>query len=404
MLYSPQNIAFEDREATMRERRYDIDWLRVIAMLAVFVFHCTRFFDPEGWHLKNPEQSELLFIAMRGLIWPWVMELFFLVSGAGSWYTLHSTPAAAYLWNRVKRLLIPLYTVGLLIMLPPQFYFELLTNAGYRGGFWRTIPRYFAGFGLPGISSNPAKLLPIPFSGHLWFLQYLFLISLITLPLLLYLKSERGQHWITCLAGWCNHFGGIFVFVIPLALVLLGLRWFFGSQRSWPDLLWYMIYFVIGYVIAADQRFTDAFRRHRWVCFPLWLVGFFGGIGFLVLVLGYKILPGHQPFSLIYVLFQIVWSISSWSAVVFMLSIGARYLNFNHKVLAYGNEAVLPFYLFHQTVILAVGYFVIPWNMGILPKILIIAAISFPLILALYELLVKRYSVMRFFFGMRPKE
>ena len=41
--------------------------------------------------------------------------------------------------------------------------------------------------------------------------------------------------------------------------------------------------------------------------------------------------------------------------------------------------------------------------MGILPKLLIIAAISLPLILALYELLVKSFNVVRFFFGMRPK-
>jgi peptidoglycan/LPS O-acetylase OafA/YrhL len=388
----------------MNERRYDIDWLRVIAMLAIFVFHCTRFFDTEGWHLKNPEQSAVLFIAVRGLIWPWVMELFFLVSGVGSWYVLQSKPAGAYLWDRVKRLLIPLYTVGLFILLPPQFYFDLLTNAGYRGDFWGAIPRYFAGFGLPGITSDPAALLPFPFSGHLWFLQYLFLISLITLPLLLYLKSEPGQHWIATLAGWCDRRGGIFLLMIPLALVLLGLRGLFGAQRSWPDFLWYTIYFVIGYIMAADQRFTDAFKRHGWLCFALWLVGFFGGLGFLVLVLGYQSLPGPQPFSWMYVLYQIVWSISSWSAVVFMLSIGARYLNFNHQVLAYSNEAVLPFYLFHQTIILAVGFFVIPWNIGILPKFLIITAISLPLILALYELLVKRFNVVRFFFGMRPKK
>jgi surface polysaccharide O-acyltransferase-like enzyme len=86
-----------------------------------------------------------------------------------------------------------------------------------------------------------------------------------------------------------------------------------------------------------------------------------------------------------------------------LLSIGARYLNHNHKVLAYANEAVLPFYLFHQTVILAVGFFVIRWNLGILPKLLIVTAVSFPLTLALYELLARRLNTIRFFFGMRPK-
>jgi glucan biosynthesis protein C len=86
------------------------------------------------------------------------------------------------------------------------------------------------------------------------------------------------------------------------------------------------------------------------------------------------------------------------------LSLGAKYLNFNNQALAYANEAVLPFYLLHQTVILCVGWFVIPWNMGILPKFLIIAVVSFILIMALYELLIRRINIVRFFFGMRPKK
>ncbi len=80
----------------MQERRYDVDWLRVIALLAVFLYHSTRLFDPEGWHLKNPQQSMALFITMRGLIWCWVMELFFLLSGMGSWYALKNRKAGAY--------------------------------------------------------------------------------------------------------------------------------------------------------------------------------------------------------------------------------------------------------------------------------------------------------------------
>ena len=87
-----------------------------------------------------------------------------------------------------------------------------------------------------------------------------------------------------------------------------------------------------------------------------------------------------------------------------MLSLGAKYLNFNNRVLVYGNEAVLPFYLLHQTVILCVGWIVIPWDIGIVPKYLIIAVISFALIIALYELLIRRFNIVRFFFGMRPKK
>jgi hypothetical protein len=332
------------------------------------------------------------------------MELLFLLSGAGSWYALKSRTATEYLYERFKRLLIPVYTVGLFILLPLQFYFELVTDAGYSGTFWQIIPRYFARLHPPQITSWPEMLLPIPFSGHLWFLQFLFLVSLVTLPLLLCLKSEWGQRWIEKLAGWCDHRGGIFLFVIPLALILISLRGLFRGQNSWADFLWYAIYFIIGYVIVADKRFAKAFNRHQWVCLFLWIIGFFGGGGLFVLALGYDPMPGNESLSFIYVLYQIVWSIASWSAVVFMLSLGAKYLNFTHKMLAYSNEAVLPFYLFHQTIILIVGFFVIRWNIGILPKFLIVTVISFALILVSYKLFVKPFDIMRFFFGMRPRK
>jgi len=394
----------------MKERRYDIDWLRVIAMLAIFIYHCSRFFGTEGWHLKNPEQSMVVFVLTRGLIWPWVMELFFVLSGVGTWYALKSRTGGQYLWERVKRLLIPLYTVGLFILIPPQVYFEAVTNGGYTGTFWEMLPFYYSrildGFFdiFPHAINDPAKLVPYGFSGHLWFLQYLFLISLVTLPLLIYLKSEGGQRWIDRLAGWCDRRGGIFLFVIPLTLVLICFRSLFSGGRSWADFLWYAIFFIFGYIMVADKRFTESIKRYGWVCLALWLVGFFGVLSLIVLVLGYDPMPGNEPFSLIYVLYQIVYSIASWSAVVFMLSLGAKYLNFNNKFLAYANEAVLPFYLLHQTVILCVGWFVIPWNMGILPKYLIIAVVSFALIMGLYELLIRRFNIVRFFFGMRPKK
>jgi hypothetical protein len=299
--------------------------------------------------------------------------------------------------------------VGLFILLPPQAYFEAVTNEGYTGTFWEYLPGYYSSLPADILGIAPRELhdaqflVPFGFSGHLWFLRYLFLISLVTLPLLLYLKTEPGQRWIERLAGWSDRRGGIFLFVIPLALVLICLRFLFRGGRTWADFLWYAIFFLIGYIMAADNRFTNSIKRHGWVCLILWIVGF-SSVGLIAGVLGYDLYPGMEPFSLVYVLVQILWSITSLSAVVFMLSLGAKYLNYRNKVLAYGNEAVLPFYLLHQTVILCVGWFVIRWAMGIVPKYLIIAAVSFVLIMALYELLVRRFNIVRFFFGMRPKK
>jgi surface polysaccharide O-acyltransferase-like enzyme len=348
--------------------------------------------------LKNVEQSVIVDVLRVGLVWPWVMELFFLLSGVGSWYALKSRTGGQYLLERVKRLLIPLYTVGLFILLPPQYYFRVVTNAGFTGTFWEAMARYFGRLGRFSVAA-PNGLLPLPFAGHLWFLQYLFLISLVVLPLLLYLKSEGGQRLIGRLAGWCDRRGGAFLFVIPIALALIALKYHFQGSRTWAEFVYYALYFSIGYIMPADVRFTESFVRHRWVCLALWVVAF-GGAGFFLGALGYDI--ENEPFSMRYVLFQIIVSIMSWSAVVCMLSLGAKRLNFSHERLAQANEAVLPFYLFHQTIILCVGWFVIRWGLGILPKYLIVAAISFPTILLLYELLVRRYDVVRFFFGMKP--
>ncbi len=59
----------------MKERKYYADWLRVIAMLSVFVFHCTRFFCTDDWHLKVPvaEQSSTLDLIRTFLFKTWFM-------------------------------------------------------------------------------------------------------------------------------------------------------------------------------------------------------------------------------------------------------------------------------------------------------------------------------------------
>ena len=89
------------------ERRFDIDWLRVLAMLAVFLFHCARFFGGGTWHLNNAELSTTATVFI-GLLDLWLMPLFFLLSGVGSWYALESRAGSQYILERVKRLLFSL--------------------------------------------------------------------------------------------------------------------------------------------------------------------------------------------------------------------------------------------------------------------------------------------------------
>jgi len=244
-------------------------------MLAVFFFHCARFFGGGTWHLSNAEES-IVALVFIGWLDMWFMPLFFLLSGVGSWYALQSRNNGQYLLERIKRILVPLYTVGLFLLLPPQFYFEILSNANYRGGFIEMLPRYFSG--LANLSFTwPGGLLRLPFSGHLWFLQYLFLVSLLALPLLRYLRSEKGIRLIDTLAEWCQGRGGIFAFFIPVILLRIGLRSIFWGEHTWADFLEFMVFFVIGYVLPADTRFTESLKKHGLICLILgiWRRGIF---------------------------------------------------------------------------------------------------------------------------------
>ena len=239
------------------------------------------------------------------------------------------------------------------------------------------------------------------FTGHLWFLPTLFFVSVVVLPLLFYLRSESGQRFIDRLAGWCSRRGGIFLLAIPIVIARIALMSLFRGQLSWADVIFYAVLFLIGYVLMADDRFTESIKRHGWAALGLGIVAF-GGEGLFLLALNYNMY--NTPFSLQFILFQSIFGIGTLSWIVFLMSMGAKYLNKKSNLLTYASEAVLPFYIFHQTVILCIGWFVIRWNMGILPKLLIVIVTSFAATLILYDVFVRNSNVMRFFFGMRPKK
>jgi fucose 4-O-acetylase-like acetyltransferase len=92
-----------------------------------------------------------------------VYALFFLLSGVGSWYALRSRSDGQYLLERVKRLLVPLYTVGLFVISPPAFYFESFSNAGYSGTFWEILPRYFSEWSVAPLPRAALSVSAIPY-------------------------------------------------------------------------------------------------------------------------------------------------------------------------------------------------------------------------------------------------
>lgn len=386
----------QERRVSMTKRRYDIDWLRVMAILAVFVFHCGCVFDPLPWAVKNAETSVVMF-GLVSFLWQWIMPLFFVLAGMGTWYALRTRTSKQYLVERLKRLVVPLYTVGAFIILPPQIYWFKVNHEGLHVPFWEAYPMYFT-----RTFSLDMGEFPFFFSiGHLWFLYYLFLMSFVLLPVLSYLRTAAGGKLIHRFADWCAKPGCIFLFIIPIVCVLFLFKAVFPGLHSWADFFLYVVLFLVGYAIVADERFPQSIDRSLWIGLAGGIVTFIG-IFWIVQSKSYDPFSKEQ-YSTMYFLYHLLSGVSHWSWIVFFLGIGHRWLNVQHNMLTYCHKAVLPFYILHQTVIMAVALFVVQWKRGIPLKFFIISLVSFVLSVMLYELLIRRLNPVRFLFGMRPK-
>jgi glucan biosynthesis protein C len=216
-------------------------------MAGIFFLHCLHLFNVgTDWHLRNVDQSTTAHVLMA-VVDMWAIPLFFVLSGAGARFGPKRRSADKFLTERVRRLLIPMYTVGLFAIALPQIYFDAYTN-GYRGGFWQMIA-----LNLRSVQFRPTSpVLSTSFTGHLWFLQSLFFVSVVVLPLLFYLRSASGRRFIDRVAGWCSHRGGIFLLVIPVVIARVALVGLFLEQHSWADLVYFAVLFLIGYMLMAD--------------------------------------------------------------------------------------------------------------------------------------------------------
>jgi hypothetical protein len=234
---------------------------------------------------------------------------------------------------------------------------------------------------------------------HMWFLGYLFAFSLLALPFFIWLKRETGQRFIARLAGLCGRRGAILLFILPLAAVRLALHPFFPEEHDWADFFSLGAFFVLGYLMFADVRFTQAIRRDRWI-----ILG--AGIAAMVALMAVGMSLGSldiekPPRTFSEFLFWGLMAACGWCWSAFMLFIGMRYLDRDNKARQYGQEILLPFFVLHQTVIIAIAYFAVQWNTGMLPKMLAVYLGSFVVTIGLCELVIKRVGILRVLFGMK---
>ena len=378
--------------STNKPTRVDyIDWLRVVTTLGVFVFHSARFFDKFGdWHVKNAT-SWIGANIIVGFMSQWIMPMFMVLAGASTYYSLRSRSAWQYIWERILRLLVP-FLFGMLVIVVPQAYYELL----YHGKTsFANLLDYYPLY----ILSLPQRFAHFSFY-HLWFLAVLFIFSLICLPLFVDLL-KKGKSLLSGLASRINSpWKLMLLLVLPLGLIDIfiypGTFWGSRATGGWC-LVAHLFFFISGYVLFANPGMTEQMRKLRWFVSIGAIAAFVALRPLIGLLLDWK----HHFGSAGYAAAQVVQALLSWCLLIIFINLGRWVFNFKNKLLAYASEAVLPFYILHQTVIIVVGYYVVRWELNPGLKYSVILVVSFCLIMALYDLLIKRINILRFLFGMR---
>jgi Acyltransferase family len=396
-------------------RRQDLDLIRAAIVGGLVFYHTACIFAPIGFYVADEPPNFLMtgFVLFAQL---WGMPLLFVVAGSGIWHSLGTRTPARFARERLSRLLVPLVT-GMLLIVPPQLYYSMLADGEDPGSYWEFLGRFFdvrpvASFPLFVVGAEPDRLFDL---AHLWFLYYLFAWSLLLLPVLLWLRGS-GQ-WLTdWLVARCEGPWGLLLMALPVALVEAAFgTWGPGGWNGYA----YLAFLVYGFLFAADRRLRAAVQRR-------WKQAMAVGLAILPLVAaiaafdlgGTSWVVGldYDPWS---ILWRLLKATAGWALTVGVFGLVSSLMRRRPRAegalatgsgrgraaAGYTREAVLPFYVLHQTPIVLIGFYVIQWPVNFLLKYLVISLAALVVTLAAYDLLVRRSSVTRVLFGMpaRPR-
>ncbi|GMU00038.1 hypothetical protein KH5H1_41570 [Corallococcus caeni] len=359
----------------------DLDWLRVLAIVVLHLFHTGMMFNTWEWHIKSPQALPQLEPVM-GVLHLVRMPLLMVISGAGTAFALRRRTLGAFAKDRTKRLLLPL-VFGMFVVVPPQIYVERLFRGQFQGGYAAFYPTVF-------------DFVPYPAGSfswhHLWFVAYLFHYCILALPLFAALRTERGERFLARADAWLSRGVNVLWLGVPLVLVRVLLRGFPETHALFDDprtFLMYGLLFLYGHLLGR--------------CPGVWgrLVTLRHGL--LALAVAALVVEVVWPWPVMPVVPAIVGgSILIWSGLLVALAYARRHIRVSPAWLPHAQALSYPFYIFHQTVIVCVGYLCLRLPVGPWAMLLTVLIVSFALTLALCEA-VSRVAWLRPLFGMKPR-
>ncbi len=372
------------------ERYFYIDFLRVAAILMMFVYHVNMIFVSEwGWHIKDTSQSNVL-MELNYWMQFFRMPLLFFVSGFITCILLEKLSTLKFIIQRFNRLIIPTI-IWTFVLVAPQIYFE----RKLQGVEFNYLEFYGTFLEFELYPTGNFHWL------HLWFIPYLFVYNLISIPVFRALQSYIS----TTVSGIFNK-NIPFLVCIFFAIAILPYTLLSVHYPVTYDLIHdyarhaQFIPFVLAGVLAYKYKpIMDFLEEKRSVILRL----AFLSIVIINIVRWNGLEPKNifedwlsQPISYC---FLVLLNFNSWLWVLALLGYGKRYLNSGSKALTYCNKAVYPFYILHQTVIVVLAYYVVQTADNAAFKYIFLLVVCFLVSATFYHLYIRPFKYVRFLFG-----
>lgn len=366
-------------------RKYYLDNLRWLIILILFPYHVLLIYSNIGSYYFNVANSVVANAFILSFA-PWFMQLLFTIAGIATYYSLKKRDSTEYLKERVSKLLLPT-VAGVILVIPVSVYFGYIYN-GYTGSYLNLLVDHF---------SHPIEYLANGIIlGPLWFLLYLFIVSLVALPIIMKYKNSQ----------WKIPLEKITVPKLLLLIIPLAIGSFFLNLYPEKSLLQFFLLFLFGYFLLSDDGIQQKLEDKRWPLF----------ISFLVLTVIYVVITVPSLSSAVETAPATALTLSSvisllvvklyvnailWLGVLGVMGMGKHYLEFKNKKTLYLSAASFPIYIFHIVWINLFAYYIIGWipNQMVLQVILTLI-LSFIFTIATIEV-VKRIPGIRYLFGIK---
>ena len=380
------------------ERHHDIDWLRSIAVWLLIPIHTASIYlaGEEIYVLRSDERSLLTDITAAFLN-IWQMPLLMLLAGMGSYYALKKRNAKNFLEERFFRLFVPL-VFGTLVCVPPMVYCQRLQDGSFTGSFFAFYPKFFKGLHPKGNFTY----------GHLWFLFYLFIFSIICLPLFTKIYRSHGS----AISGWLMKFaerrGALLFLCIVFVVIEVCLRASFPGRQyfinDWANVLRYLLLCSFGFFYAATPALRQAVKEQR----RIWLAA--GLVGLIVvtviaelelLIPKDELLPPLRYTPGFLIIVGIYGGPVMWATILALLGYAQQHLNFDHAILRRFVPIALPFYVVHQAILIPTGYLTLQAGYSLYPAFFIICLVSFNLTWLVVDFGLRPWRIPRLCLGMK---